>query len=180
MRVLFQIRFLEKGSMHKCVCVCVCAQLLSHVRLLRPHGCSPPGSFVHRIHQSRILEQVAISSSRGSSWPSDQTCVSCVSYIAGGFFTLWAIGKALYSYNLSLLISCLKMATFTSGYATHKSAHIFISELSVTLGTSLFWIKKISFLFPIIQQSKCDNIPLPPNKESLKWWRKYSCINMHL
>ena len=49
--------------------------------------CSPPGSSVHRILQAKILEWVAISSSRGSSWPRDWTWVSC---IAGRFFTVWA------------------------------------------------------------------------------------------
>ena len=34
---------------------------------------SLPGSSVHGIFQARILERVAISSSRGSSWPRDQT-----------------------------------------------------------------------------------------------------------
>ena len=34
--------------------------------------CSPPGSFVHGISQARILEQVAISSSRASSQPRDR------------------------------------------------------------------------------------------------------------
>ena len=48
---------------------------------------SPPGSSVHGIFQARILEWVAISSSRGSSPPRDQTQVSCVSCIAGRFFT---------------------------------------------------------------------------------------------
>ena len=38
---------------------------------------------------------VAISSSRGSSWPRDCTHISCVSCIAGGFFTLWDIRKTL-------------------------------------------------------------------------------------
>ena len=33
--------------------------------------CSPPGSSVHRILQARILEWVAISSSRGSPQPRD-------------------------------------------------------------------------------------------------------------
>ena len=33
--------------------------------------------FVHWIFQARILEWVAISSSRGSSWSRDQTCISC-------------------------------------------------------------------------------------------------------
>ena len=42
---------------------------------------SLPGSSVHEILQARILEWVAISSSRGSSQPEDQTPVSYVSYI---------------------------------------------------------------------------------------------------
>jgi len=46
--------------------------------------CSPSGSSVHRILQARILEWVAMPSSRGSSQPRDQTGVSC---IAGRFFT---------------------------------------------------------------------------------------------
>ena len=37
-----------------------------------------PGSSVHGISQARILEWVAISFSRGSSWPSDRTRVSCI------------------------------------------------------------------------------------------------------
>ena len=39
---------------------------------------SPPGSSVHEISQARIREWAAISSSRGSSPPRDQTCVSCI------------------------------------------------------------------------------------------------------
>ena len=38
----------------------------------------PPGSSVHGIFQARILEWVAISSSRGSSQPRDRTGVSCI------------------------------------------------------------------------------------------------------
>ena len=52
---------------------------------------SPPGSSVHGILQARILEWVAISFSRGSSWPRNQTRVSC---IAGRFFTDWAMREA--------------------------------------------------------------------------------------
>ena len=47
---------------------------------------SPPGSSVHCIFQVRILEWVAISSSRGFSQPRDQTHGSCVSALAGRFF----------------------------------------------------------------------------------------------
>ena len=59
--------------------MCVCAQWCS--TLCDPVDCSPPGSAVHGICQARILEQVAISHSRGSSQPKDRTCVSCVSCI---------------------------------------------------------------------------------------------------
>ena len=41
--------------------------------------CSPPGSSVHGILQARILEQVSISFSKGSSAPRDGTCISCIS-----------------------------------------------------------------------------------------------------
>ena len=40
--------------------------------------CSPPGSSVGGILQARTREWVAISFSRGSSWPRDRTWVSCV------------------------------------------------------------------------------------------------------
>ena len=41
----------------------------------------PPVSSVHGIFQARILEWVAISSSRGSSWPRGLTHISCISCI---------------------------------------------------------------------------------------------------
>ena len=53
--------------------------------------CSPPSSSVHGILQARILEWVAIPFSRGSSWPRDQTWVSCTT---GRFFTFWATKEA--------------------------------------------------------------------------------------
>ena len=39
--------------------------------------CSLPGSSVHEIYQERVLEWVAISFSRGSSQPRDQTQIFC-------------------------------------------------------------------------------------------------------
>ena len=63
---------------------------------------SLPGSFAHGILQARILEWVAISSSRGSSQPRDQTQISC---IAGRFFTFWATREA--HTNLHQFCLCL-------------------------------------------------------------------------
>ena len=56
--------------------------------------CSSPGSFVHGILQARILEWVAMPSSRGSSRTRDQTRISCVSCIAGRFFSQSATWEA--------------------------------------------------------------------------------------
>ena len=56
--------------------------MLSRVWCCNPMDCSQPGSSVHGIFQARILEWVAISSSRGSSWPRAETSVSrgpCIS-----------------------------------------------------------------------------------------------------
>ena len=74
---------------------------LSHVRLFAtpwmqkvrhnsasdaPDPPNLPGSSVHGIPQATILEWVAISFSRVSSWPRDRILVS---YTADGFFTTW-------------------------------------------------------------------------------------------
>ena len=52
-------------------------------------NCSPPGSSVHGILQARILEWVAISSSRGSSQPAPPAA----STLADRFFTTAPLGK---------------------------------------------------------------------------------------
>ena len=53
-------------------------------------GCSLPGSSVHRFSQTRILEWLTISFSRGCFWPRDGTPDSC---IAGRFFMAELPGK---------------------------------------------------------------------------------------
>ena len=58
----------------------------SCLTLCDPVDWSLPGSSIHGIFQARVLEWVAISFSRGSSWPRDRTRVS---HIAGRCFTIW-------------------------------------------------------------------------------------------
>ena len=83
-----------------CICLCLCVPFLyvsvSEVAqlcptLYDPMDCSLPGSSLHGILQARVLEWVAISFSRGSSRPRDQTRVSC---IPGRHFNLWATREA--------------------------------------------------------------------------------------
>ena len=82
-------RLLPLRSLHTLIRVCLVAQLC--LTLYDPMDCSLPGSSVHGDLQARILEWVAMPSSRGSSYSRDQTQVSC---IAGGFFTIWATREA--------------------------------------------------------------------------------------
>ena len=65
--------------------------------LCDPMDCSPPGSSIHGILQARILEWVAISSSRRSSQSRDRAWVF---RITGRFFSIWATREG-WSYRLS-------------------------------------------------------------------------------
>ena len=65
----------------------MCSVAQSHSTLSDPMDCSPPGSSVHEILHERILEWVAISSSKYDHWLKDtglfmeknfQVCESCV------------------------------------------------------------------------------------------------------
>ena len=59
-----------------------------------PKDCSPPGSSVQGIFQTRMLKQVAISYSKGSSPSGNQTCVSFVCYIGWRILCHWATREA--------------------------------------------------------------------------------------
>ena len=59
--------------------------------LCDPMDCSLPGFFIHWIFQARVLEWIATSFSRGSSWPRDWTGVSRVT---GRFLNVWAPRKS--------------------------------------------------------------------------------------
>ena len=83
------INFYQYTLVCVCVCVCVCVrdQLLSHVWLFAsPWTVTPQAPLSLGILQARILEWVAMSSSRGSSWPRDWTCISWVSCIGRWIF----------------------------------------------------------------------------------------------
>ena len=78
--IFFTTKYHQKVVSYFCcyICVCVCVQVTQLcLTLCDMLGCSPPGSSVHGIFLAIILEGVAISFSRGSSWPRDWTCV-CV------------------------------------------------------------------------------------------------------
>ena len=82
----------------------MCAQSLqSCLTLCDPMDCIPPGSSAQGILLARILEWVVMPSSMRSSWPRDQTWISC---IVGGLFTHWVTSFknriASYKFNFRL------------------------------------------------------------------------------
>ena len=74
-----------KKRRYFCACVFSCIQ-----HICDPMDCSPLSSSVCGISQARILKWVAVSYSRGPSWPRDQTCVSCISCIGRQILYHWA------------------------------------------------------------------------------------------
>ena len=94
--------------------------------------CSPPGSSVLGILQARILEWVAISSSRGSSWTTDWTKVS---HNAGRFLTIWATAKLLFS-------SPVVSDSATPWTTAHQAS------LSLTISQSLPKFMSIALVMP--------------------------------
>ena len=77
----------QKKYVYVYICVCLPSH---HPTLFNPmNHRSPPGSSVHGIVQTRILEQVAMPSSRGSSEPRSQTHISYVSCTGRRFLHHW-------------------------------------------------------------------------------------------
>ena len=113
---------------------CVCAQLLGRVWLCSLMDCSPPGFPVHEIFQARILGWVAIYYPRGSSWPSDQTHVSCSSCIGRWILYYCASWEAPlqqfkywinYKHQLAdFWLQDSKIKIFFLSFLTQKLAHI--------------------------------------------------------
>ena len=82
----------------------VIQSLFSHVQFSCDlMDCSPPGPSPQGMLQARILEWVAMPSSRGSFAPSDWTWVSC---IAGWFFGHWATREAQHWQQMQRSLWC--------------------------------------------------------------------------
>ena len=81
------------GACTGCSALCLCSVVSDSVR---PHGLQPSRLLCPWDSPGKILEWAAISFSRGSSRPRDQTSVSVSPALAGGFFTTAPPGKPLH------------------------------------------------------------------------------------
>ena len=99
-------------------------KLLSRVRLFAtPRTVAPPGSSVWRIFQARILEWIAISFSRGSSQPRDQTHISCI-----GRYSLPMSHQGSPLLLLPTYLYASKFGKLSSGHRTGKGQFSFQSQ----------------------------------------------------
>ena len=115
---------------------------LQYSCLENPMDSSTPDSFVLGIFQARILEWVAISISRGSSWPKDQTRVSRVS----------CLGR-------QILYHCATWEAYNSLYTRFKFSSRIPSLLS-----------KFSNLFKYFKNLPNTSLGLPPKWNCVELW----------
>ena len=94
-----------------------------------PMDCRLPGPSVHGIFRARILEWLAISLSRGSSQPRDQTQDS---RIAGKRFTIWATREV--TMNIECIVQISVWVLAFSSFTYIPSSH----EISGSYDNSVF------------------------------------------
>ena len=106
--------------------------------------CSPlgPGSSVHAILQVQILEKVAISFSRGSAQPTDQTQVSYVSCIGGWVLYHWATGEAPRGKKKKKRERENKITPIKIYISTGLYIGLYIQAFSLAMFGKYHWLKK--------------------------------------
>ena len=120
-----------------CYCCCYCCSVAqSPPTLCDPMDCSPPPSSVHGTSQARILERVAVSSSRGSSRPRDGICISCTSR---RIVYHWATWEALRGASFAFPI------VFSSQISLKIRFHQNVSLASPTVGPLCLWMVRESW-----------------------------------
>ena len=126
---------------------CLWSVLQSCPTLCNAMDCSPPGSAVHGIFQARILEQVAISSSRGSSQPRDQTHICYISCIAGRFFRANPLEKPNHPNSDSKSPSCLAYEKSCHlplcNPQAHEEVQVLMQHQGLTLSSSFTYLTNI-------------------------------------
>ena len=83
--------------------------------------------------QARILEWAAVSYSRGSSQPRDQTCISYISCIAGRFFTTEPLRKPKMALKINKYILLREMLIII------KLVMACLAFIIIVLNVSLDW-----------------------------------------
>ena len=106
--------------------------------------CSLPGSSVHGILQARIMDWIAMLSSKWSSRPRDRACISCIFCIVGRFFTAEPQGKPFHPTNYCNFLKSLSYTFFSVNLVCYSFLSIFsilllLSHCSLVLLCAALW-----------------------------------------
>ena len=99
-----------------------------------PLDCSLPASSAHEILQARLIDWIAVPSSRGSSWPRDQTHISYVSCIGKHVLYHWHHLRS-WEYTEELYKKCFNDLDNHNGVVTHLEPYLLKSEVKWALGS---------------------------------------------
>ena len=122
-------------------------------------GCGPPGSSIHGILQARILKWVAISFSRGSSWPRDQTRLSCIFCIGR-----WVLYHQSHLGSPHCYFSSIQSLSHVRLFATHGlGCKAYQTPLSFTISQSLCKLLSIESEIPSNHLILCRPLLLLPS-----------------
>ena len=115
------------------LCLTLCSQM----------DCGLSGSSVHGILQARIVESVAMPSSRGSSWLRDRTHISCIPALTGRFFTIsnpWYLRRftkqgVSYMSHIKTIRALFKVSIspLVSYCISHQTSHLTVLVRSMLL-----------------------------------------------
>ena len=155
---------------HWCACT---LSLQSFLTLCDPIDHSLPGFSVHKVLQARILEWVALLSSRGSSQLRDRNCILHLLHRQVDSSPLAPPGKPL-SHWLSSVQSFSHVRLFaTLWIAAHQAS------LSITSSRSLLKFMSIKLVMPSSHLILCcPLLLLPPIPPSIRVFSKESTLHM--
>ena len=127
-----------------------CVRAQACLTLCDSMDCSPTSSSVHGTFQARILEWVAMPSSRGSSQPRDWTHISCVSCIGRWILYLCATWEAPFIFTeLTNIFSFISLILFAFNLVCFTFSFLFLAfyrTISIILLSSYLFVN-FAFIF---------------------------------
>ena len=108
--------------------MCLQVHAQAHPALCDPRDYSSPGSSVHENFQARILECIAISYSRGSSWPRARNCISPVSWIGRQILYHCATWEANYIFSTRKVMSVLTLSPVCATPSASLIQQVFLNH----------------------------------------------------
>ena len=142
--------------MHGCSVAQLCPILCD------PMDCSPPGSSVCGIPQARILEWVAVSSSRASSWPRDWTWVSSIFCIGRRILYYCTTWEAQCMPGTIALYSAVKITLFVLLISTTSHARMLSCFSCVWLCNPMDVARQAPLSMGFSRQEYWSGLPCPP------------------